>query len=121
MIKKKKTAVNNILLKDTDNRGVFLSKVGLIMVIYSGICLMIAHYIQAHVEDTRETYIHTKLKITFNFYFFFFIFIKIIFSIFGSLIRSLAELFFIIDIYFTFMTIMGIYFSLASSYTNYYD
>ena len=102
-----------------DNRVSFLSRVSLIFIVYFGICLMITTYIHNNLEISREAYVHARLNVSLLFYIIFLFICKVIISLFGTILKKLSEIIFIIDLYLTYMTILGLYFYLSNNQTYY--
>ena len=99
----------------------FISKISLIFIIYFGFAAIIITYIIKNKEKSREEYIHSRLEISLPFYIVLSILIKVLFSVFGSVFKKLANLAFIIDFYLTYMCILGLYFGLNQTKTYYTD
>ena len=87
-----------LTLEESGNKSLFISKVALIFLIYSAVCLFVCYYIVNNPEKSRDQFIHSWLEVSFYLYFSISLLIKMIFSFFGNIIRSFSRLVFIIDL-----------------------
>ena len=109
-------------LEESGNKSLFISKVALIFLIYSAVCLFVCFYITNNPEKSRDQFIHGRLEVTFYLYFSISLLIKMIFSFFGNFIRNFSKIVFIIDILLAYNIVLGFYYILNKTgkfhYTN---
>ena len=104
-----------------ENKSAFVSKISLIFVLYFGFAAMIVVHIKKNIEKSREEFVHSRLEVSLTMYLILTLAIKMIFSVFGSTLRNLAEVFFLIDLYFTYMCVLGLFFILNKTSLYYSD
>lgn len=106
---------------DMENKSAFVSKISLIFILYFGFAAMIVLHIKKNIEKSREEFVHSRLEVSLTMYLILTLAIKMIFSVFGSTLRNLAEVFFLIDLYFTYMCVLGLFFILNKTNLYYSD
>lgn len=113
--------LESVLVYDMENRTVFVSKIGLIFIIYFGFTSLIVTYIQKNKEAARELFIHSRLEVSLSLYLILTLVCKMLFSVFGSMLKKLALIVFVIDLYFTYMCVLGLYFTFNKTRAYYSD
>lgn len=101
-----------VLLRDTDSRNLYLTKVGLVFCLYYLILCLNFAIVYLHKEEVRRKYFAFHIFDDMWTYGLGLIFIKVIFSLFGRFIRSFSKLFFLIDIVLINVFAMGLFFYL---------
>lgn len=99
-------------LKTTDEKILFLTKLGLIFIVYSAIWVLIALYIIYYPDESNKDYLHKRLHVTIYIFIFISCGIKMIFSFLGFFLRSFAKFIFVIDLYLSYNIILGLYYYL---------
>ena len=100
-------------MEESKNKSIFLAKVALLFVgLFTFINIEIL-YIKSNPDETRLQYVHSKLELLSYVYIVLTLSIKIIFSLFGTYIRNLAPLVYLIDFYLTYMVVLGLYYKLS--------
>lgn len=101
-----------LLLRDTDSRNLYLTKVGLIFSLYYLILCLNFLVIYTNKDEVRRKYFAFHIFDDMWTYAICLAFIKVIFSLFGRFIRSFSKLFFVIDIVLANIFVMGLFFYL---------
>ena len=104
-----------------ENKSAFVSKIALIFVVYFGFAAVVVSYIKKNIEKSREEFVHSRLEVSLSMFLIFTVSCKMVFSVFGTTIRSLAEVLFLLDFYFTYMSLLGLFFILNKTHLYYSD
>lgn len=99
-------------LKTNDEKSLFLTKVGLVFVIYSTIWVLTALYIINYPDESYSSYLHKRLHLTLFIFLAISCVIKMVFSFFGYFLRSFAKFVFVIDLFLSYFIILGLYYYL---------
>ena len=82
------------------------------LAIYFGFIQLIIFFIWNNPEDTRNTFVHQRLSEAYKIYLGASIVLKLLFSILGFALKKLALLFYVVDLYLTYMWVLGLYYVL---------
>lgn len=100
------------MLIDSDRREIFLSKLGLVSVVYWGFLASVLITMELNMNEFRKYYWLYRLNILLYVYLLILIIIKFCFAFAGHVLRKTAIVFFALDIVFSYFVVIGLYFSL---------
>lgn len=108
----------SVNLIDSNNKNLFLTKIGITFMLYSLACFCTAIFILIDIKRTTIAYRAWSLQTMLWVFFTISIFIKIVFGFFGNYIRKLAKLVFPVDTFATVIFVLGLYYYLESYKTT---
>jgi hypothetical protein len=108
----------SINLLDSNNRNMFLTKVGITFMLYSLAMFCTAIFILIDIRRTTIVYRDWSLQTVMWLFLAVTLVIKIIFGFFGVYVRKLAKIAFPIDLFATVVFILGLYYYLDSAKTT---
>lgn len=98
------------LLKFTDSKNLYLTKVGLVFCFYYFVCSLVLTLIYVDQENFRQKYFQYRIFHQTWTYLYIIIGIKIVMSFLGSFIRGLSIIFFLIDCYLINIFVVSLHF-----------
>ena len=104
----------SVNLNTSNNKNLFLTKIGITFIVYSLVCLGTAIFILIDIQRTTIVYRSWSLQTVLWVFMSTSIVIKLGFGFLGQKIRKLVKLFFVLDLFATVMFVMGIYYWLDS-------
>lgn len=110
----------SVNLLDSNNRNLFLTKVGITFMLYSLAMFCTAIFILIDIRRTTIVYRDWSLQTVLWIFLAISVTIKIAFGIFGAHIRKLAKIIFPVDLFATVIFILGLYYYLDSAKTTTY-
>ena len=99
-----------VILRFTSSKNMFLTKVSFYFMLYMIILSYVAFQLVENVEGMKVLYRNLYVNQLDWFYFIIWILIKVSFCFFGERIRKLAFIFYLFDIFISFLCYLGLYF-----------
>lgn len=109
-----------ILLKDSPNPNLFLTKVAFIFIIYFTFCSLVNLFLILDMRRAKHWSRTLRLDTTFWYFLGASCTLKLLFTYFGSKIRNFSKFAFLIDCVITFFFMLGLYFWLDERMRKYY-